>query len=61
MGSEGGRSTNMTDDSGPVKPGNGVEEKILMTRKKNLDVPAASLGHGKSWTRSDGDTDEEPT
>ncbi len=34
MGSEGGRSADTTDDSGPVKPGNGVEEKILMTRKE---------------------------
>jgi hypothetical protein len=32
-GLEGGRSTGITDDSGPMKPGNGVEEKILTTRK----------------------------
>jgi len=43
-----------------MKPGNRVEDKTLTTRKRNLDVPVASLGHGKSWTRGDGDTDEEP-
>ena len=32
-GSEGGRSTGSTDDSEPMKPGNGVEDKTLRTRK----------------------------
>ena len=32
-GAEGGRSTDSTDDSEPVKPGNSVEGKTLTTRK----------------------------
>ena len=32
-GAEGGRSTGSTDDSGPMKPGNRVEDKTLTTRK----------------------------
>jgi len=43
-----------------MKPGNGVEDKTLRTRKRSLDVPGTSLGHGKSWTRGDGDTTKEP-
>jgi hypothetical protein len=43
-----------------MKPGNGVEDKTLTTRGSDLDVPVASLGHGKSWTIGDGDSDEEP-
>jgi len=42
-----------------VKPGNRVEDKTLTIRKQNLDVPVSSLGYGKPWTRSDGDSDEE--
>jgi hypothetical protein len=30
---EGGRFTGSTNDSGPMKPGNRVEDKTLMTRK----------------------------
>ena len=33
LGAEGGRSTGSTDDSGPMKPGNSVEDKTLTTRK----------------------------
>jgi len=33
-GSEGGRFTDSTDDSEPVKPGNSVEDKTLTTRKE---------------------------
>ena len=33
-GPEGGRFTDSTDDSGPVKPGNSVEVKTLTTRKE---------------------------
>lgn len=33
-GPEGGRFTDSTDDSGPVNPGNGVEGKILKTRRE---------------------------
>jgi hypothetical protein len=43
-----------------VKPGNGVEDKTLTTRRGDLGVPVASLGHGKSWTIGDGDSEEEP-
>ena len=33
QGTEGGRFTGCTDDSGPMKPGNSVEDKTLTTRK----------------------------
>lgn len=33
QGPEGGRSTGITEDSGPMKPGNSVEGKILTIRK----------------------------
>ena len=33
-GAEGGRSADRTDDSGPVKPGNSVEDKTLTTEKQ---------------------------
>ena len=32
-GTEGGRFTGSTDESGPMKPGNSVEEKTLRIRK----------------------------
>ena len=32
-GAEGGRFTGSTEDSGPTKPGNSVEEKTLRIRK----------------------------
>ena len=31
QGTEGGRFTDSTDDSGPMKPGNSVEDKTGMT------------------------------
>ena len=34
LGTEGGRSTSSTDDSGPKKPGNRVEGKTLTTRTR---------------------------
>jgi hypothetical protein len=34
QGTEGGRSTGSTDDSGPMKPGNRVEDKTLTTRRE---------------------------
>ena len=37
LGAEGGRFTSSTDDSGPVKPGNGVEGKTLTTRESDLE------------------------
>jgi hypothetical protein len=33
QGTEGGRFTDSTDDSGPMKPGNSVEGKTLTIRK----------------------------
>lgn len=33
QGTEGGRFTGSTDDSGPMKPGNRVEGKTLTTKK----------------------------
>jgi len=40
QGTEGGRFTDSTDDSGPMKPGNRVEGKTLTTgktrRRKNV-------------------------
>ena len=40
QGTEGGRFTDSTDDSGPMKPGNSVEDKTLTTgktgRRKNV-------------------------
>jgi hypothetical protein len=37
-GAEGGRFTGGTDDSGPMKPGNSVEEKTLKTRLKGINI-----------------------
>jgi hypothetical protein len=39
-GAEGGRFTGSTEDSGPVKPGNSVEDKTLTIRKGGV-VPQA--------------------
>ena len=33
QGTKGGRSTDSTSDSGPMKPGNRAEDKTLMTGK----------------------------
>ncbi len=41
-GTEGGRFTGSTDDSGPMKPGNSVEEKTLRIRKGE-----ANAGHNQ--------------
>jgi hypothetical protein len=48
-GAEGGRFTGSTEDSGPMKPGNSVEDKTLTIRKGRIDspsltIPIASLG-----------------
>jgi hypothetical protein len=34
-GAEGGRFTDSTEDSGPMKPGNSVEEKPLTTGERS--------------------------
>jgi len=50
-GSEGGRSTGSTDDSGPMKPGNTVEEKTLTTRKRaniKSGCPNCVVGTGEA-------------
>ncbi len=44
-----------------MKPGNRVEDKTLTTRTRSLDALVTSLGHGKSWTKGDGDNKEEPS
>jgi len=54
-GTEDGRSAYSTEDSGPEKPGNSVEEKTLTTRTEGGGNPGASLGCGKTQTRSRGD------
>jgi hypothetical protein len=38
-GAEGGRFTGSTEDSGPMKPGNSVEEKTLTIRKGEINIP----------------------
>ena len=43
-GPEGGRFTGSTEDSGPMKPGNSVEEKTLTTRGGIKDLPSAKPG-----------------
>ena len=74
-GAEGGRFTGSTDDSGPAKPGNSVEEKTLTIGKgetrrghlsaassiPNLAFPESSPGKGKPWTRGGSDRMKEPT
>ncbi len=74
-GTEGGRFTGSTDDSGPMKPGNRVEEKTLRIGKgetkwgafnaaASISSPAVSIsssGQGKSWTRGGSDRIEEST
>ena len=39
LGTEGGRSTSSTEDSGPMKPGNRVEDKTLKTRRRGKRKP----------------------
>jgi len=38
LGAKGGRSTDSTDDSRPMKPGNSVEEKTLTIEKQDEEV-----------------------
>ena len=35
---EGGRVTGSTEDSGPMKPGNSVEDKTLTTRQVGINI-----------------------
>ena len=42
-GAEGGRFTGSTEDSGPMKPGNSVEEKTLMIRKGEINIPGLAV------------------
>ena len=61
-GSEGGRSTVSTDDSGPEKSGNRAEDKTLTTGKMKVIKPGCPKyrhwEHGKSWAKGDCDTIE---
>jgi hypothetical protein len=50
-GTEDSRSACSTEDSGPEKPGNRVEEKTLTTPTKEGGNPEASLDCGKTQTR----------
>ncbi len=59
-GAEGGRSTDSTEDSGPMKPGNSVEEKTLTTGERrskaasdNRASGVSPTGCGKPWTKGE--------
>ena len=63
---EGGRFTDSTNDSGPRKPGNSVEEKTLTIRKRKTISPGlalsiASMREGKPWTKGGSDGTAEST
>ncbi len=45
-GAKGGRSTGSTEDSGPTKPGNSVEDKTLTIRKRESDSPKPGYRNG---------------
>jgi hypothetical protein len=65
-GTEGGRFTGSTDDLGPMKPGNSVEEKTLTIRKRKtispgLTLSRASMREGKPWTKGGCDSTAEST
>ena len=45
-GPEGGRFTGSTEDSGPMKPGNKVEDKTLTIRKRETDSPKPGYRNG---------------
>jgi hypothetical protein len=65
-GTEGGRFTDSTNDSGPRKPGNSVEEKTLTIRKRKTISPGlalsiASMREGKPWTKGGSDGTAEST
>jgi len=38
-----------------------MEDKTLTTGTRSPDVSVTSLGHGKSWTKGDGDNEDEPS
>ena len=40
---EGGRFIGSTNDSGPMKPGNSVEDKTLTTGCEDLDILSTSM------------------
>ena len=53
----------VSDDSGPKKPGNRVEDKTLTTETPggaDSGVPTAPLGRGKPWTKGEDDSVGEP-
>ena len=45
MRADGGRFTGSTDKSGPMKPGNSVEEKTLMIRREEILCLAIDSTH----------------
>ena len=49
-GTEGGRFTGRTDDAGPMKPGNSVEDKTLPIRRGARRAEAHSAQPHRSWT-----------
>jgi hypothetical protein len=72
-GTEGGRFTGSTEESGPMKPGNSVEEKTLRIRKgettggsicATVSIPGLAFSSlssrkGKPWTRGGSDRIQE--
>ena len=65
-GTEGGRFTGSTEDSGPRKPGNSVEEKNPDDQERKNDFPGlalsiASMREGKPWTKGGSDGTAEST
>ncbi len=59
-GAEGGRSMDSTEDSGPMKPGNSVEEKTLTTGERRSEAASENrascmspTGCGKPWTKGE--------
>ena len=52
-GVEGGRFTDSTEDSEPMKPGNRVEDKTLTIRGNPNCFDKRQWKQGKSWTRDD--------
>lgn len=51
----------VSDDSGPEKPGNSVEDKTLTTGTEESGLQTTPVGSGKSWTKGEDDNLSEPT
>ena len=48
-GTEGGRFTGSTEDSGPMKPGNSVEDKTLTTRQTGINILKKNGQYAVVW------------